>query len=156
MRQEGQKAKNSPKSEKNVNNEEKQHANRNTINNFLSADTNAFYLRLRENIGNTKIPIVVNGTGLSEEDKRNLESQIQELVSSEYAKYMQSSLESVKRIDDLTAIPDMNRKIEVSLEGLNLPHETKQRLESQIQESVSTELTKKGKEVPEGVRIANV
>ena len=133
---------------KNANNSANNYANGNTNKEFLH-DINETYSAFKAKLKNAQVPIIIRGLNIAEEDKQRLESHIQEMVSKEYLKYIQSNVESPNQTDS-----DKSQKIkmrtEVSLENLGLPSEIKENLESHIQEMVSKDYLKEARGMSEG------
>jgi hypothetical protein len=87
------------------------------------------------------IPLSISGLD-SEKQKANLESQIQEIIRTELAKYVQS----MKANDSKDNPPVMTGAITVSFENLPVPLEIRQKLESRVHEAI-TEIVPKEEDV---------
>ncbi len=81
------------------------------------------------------VNISIKGLNLSDEDLSRIESQIQQMVTTEIVRHEQTRIQEIRKIEH-KSIRNKNT-ILVSLTGLNLPNENKKFLESQIQQMVS-------------------
>jgi hypothetical protein len=88
------------------------------------------------------VGLFIKGLDIPDKDRKRLESEIQRMVTTEIQKHEQAMLKEAEEEKRRRQSRSKENKINISLEGLNLPYENRKRLESEIQQMVTRQFVK--------------